>query len=93
MSDAKIADELLAQISTIKNDGTEKKIPVIITLNENSDIQTIIQKLTEKNISVTSSFTEPVIMVTCSPTPIQIEQISELLEIKKIEFDGNVFPQ
>ena len=93
MSDAKIADELLAQISTIKNDGTEKKIPVIITLNENSDIHLVTQKLTEKNISVTSSFTEPIMMIRCSLSPIQTEQVSELSEIKKIELDGSVFPQ
>ena len=86
---SKISEEIQTMIQ--EHQGTEKKIPVIITLKTLT--QDIVEKIQKYNIIIDRSFSEPISLITCNAPLEIISDLVKLDEIKKIEYDGEMYTQ
>jgi len=88
----KISEELSIIIKNIF-DGVlpVKKIPIIISLNNEAELEKISKEIISQGNTIDLRLPEPIPIISCSIHAAKIKYLASFSEIKKIEYDGKTY--
>lgn len=82
---AKISEELARMVEEAHAEAPEREIPVIVTITEGSDVET----LSRKGLKVQRVF-ENVPAVSGTATATEVRELAEVHQVERVEYDGEV---